>query len=213
MRKALSKFVKYLSERSKALLIIVVVVILLSLVISILDILLWKYGIDTWISMGALIFVALAIAVNINTNFMTQQALNLTESMTRAFLTIKKADYAPFFKAITIQICNTGITPGDKVSVEISLFKPAQNDTPMPGIIVDLPSVFPNEERGMDVSCNTDLLDLINSEADVQISVRINYVTMGKERKTHRIIRFPQGKEIRQHSLKLEMLGEGSYWD
>ncbi len=143
----------------------------------------------------------------------TRESLELTRAATRPFLTLTEAEYSPYFLKVLLRICNTGALPGNEVSIEILLIEPKDEEGSRKSINKTLPSVFPNEEKRLELEVNPEFRNLIDSEVEtIRCLVEIKYCWQEKECWTKRIIGWPSEREARQHPIKLEVLAEGSGW-
>ena len=114
---------------------------------------------------------------------------------------------------VLLHICNTGALPGNEVSIEILLLEPKDEEGLRKSITKTLPSVFPNEEKRLELEINPEFRNLIDSEVEtIRCLVGIKYCWQEKECWTKRIIGWPSEREARQHPIKLEVLAEGSGW-
>jgi len=161
------------------------------------------------------IVIAITAALNSGiASILASKSLALTRATTRPFLTLEKAEYDPHMPEIILYICNTGALPGDRVSAEIFFMRLIDDRQLITGSIsYPLPSIFPKEEKILAAVINNDTVQYINSGEEARILVSIKYQSVEKECNTRRMLRWPTGKEARQHPLRLEVLEEGNYWD
>lgn len=174
------------------------------------------YGRDYALSSASL-FVAIIVGLAvIYTLKLTRDSLVLPRATTRPFLTLEKAEYDPHMPEVILYVRNTGALPANEVLVE-SFFMTEIFDDMKPiiisGIKYPLPSIFPQEEKIMAGVLSKDLVNRINSGSETRIIVKIKYRSTEKECETRRTLRWPTGRETRQHPLRLEVLEEGNYWD
>ncbi len=187
-----------------------------------LSCLIWNFGGGrvTFGPLNSYFFICLAIiiatlaALNAGiSSIVASKSLELTRATIRLFLTLTEAEYSPFFLKVLLRICNTGALPGNEVSIEILLIEPKDEEGSRKSINKTLPSVFPNEEKRLELEINPEFRNLIDSEVEtIRCLVEIKYCWQEKECWTKRIIGWPSEREARQHPIKLEVLAEGSGW-
>ncbi len=171
-------------------------------------------GQNATLSQISLFIAAIVAIVALWSIKITRDSLRLTRAVTRPFLTLEKAEYDPHMPEIILYVCNTGALPGDGVSVEIFFWRLIDDRLLIIGSISHpLPSIFPKEEKILASVINQDMLKYINSGEEARILVSIKYQSIEKECNTRRMLRWPTGKEARQHPLRLEVLEEGNYWN
>ncbi|MBA7600394.1 hypothetical protein ES703_07444 [subsurface metagenome] len=172
-----------------------------------------KYGQEYALTWVAVFIAAIAAIAALSSLKLTRDSLELTRATTRPFLTLTEAEYSPFFLKVLLHICNTGALPGNEVSIEILLIEPKDEEGLRKSITKTLPSVFPNEEKRLELEINPEFRNLIDSEVEtIRCLVEIKYCWQEKECWTKRIIGWPSEREARQHPVKLEVLAEGSGW-
>jgi len=171
------------------------------------------YGRDYALSLASLFVATAVVIVALWSLKLTRDSLKLTRATTRPFLTLTEAEYSPFFLKVLLRICNTGALPGNEVSIEILLIEPKDEEGLRKSINKTLPSVFPNEEKRLELEISPEFRNLIDSEVEtIRCLVKIKYCWQEKECWTKRIIGWPSEREARQHPVKLEVLAEGSGW-
>ncbi len=162
----------------------------------------------------SIVIATIAALNSVRASDVASKSLELTRATQRPFLTLAKAEYNPHGPEVILYICNTGALPGDEVLVEIFFLQSISDMLPITGSIsYPLPSIFPNEEKILAAVSNPDMVSFINSGAEARIFVTIKYRSIEKECNTRRMLRWPTGREARQHPLRLEALEEGNYWD
>jgi len=190
------KFLGKIKHRLKVLAILVILVASMSFLAWVSDTDGKEYAL-TWV---AVIIAAIAALAALGSLQVTRDSLVLTRTTTRPFLTLEKAEYNPHMPEVVLYICNTGALPGDKVLVEIFFLQSISDMLPITAAIeYPLPSIFPNEEKIVAAVLNPDMVNYINSGEEARIFVTIKYRSLEKECNTRRMLRWPSGREYRQH--------------
>ncbi len=145
-------------------------------------------------------------------------SLKRTIDTVRPFLTLAKTelllDKSLEQGVMIMNIRNTGPTPAEKISIELSLSKLESEvtDRQLMSQTVETPTIFPTEERVITYYPRTELLKLIEAE-EAKLTISMTYQSAQKKYHTNRTMNILKGERLVKGRFPFNFVDSEDSWD
>jgi hypothetical protein len=145
-------------------------------------------------------------------------SLKRTIETVRPFVTLTKTellvDESLREGIMRLNIRNTGPTPAEKISIELSLSALESETTSVNSMcqVINSPAIFPTEERVITYYPRPDLLKLIENEK-AKLAINITYQSAQKKYYTTRTMNILKGKGLNKGTFPFNFIDAEDSWD